>query len=86
VAACIGIWFRIERDFVTLIQRINEADISLTSDYVYLGSNLLISTGSLVAFIGLLGSISVSKENEILLFIVTHLFKHLDSNFLDDIN
>lgn len=70
MAACIGIWFRIERDFTTLIQRIEEADITLTSAYIYMGANLLISIGSIIAVVGLLGSISVSRENDILLFLV----------------
>ena len=71
MAACIGIWFRVERDFITLIQRINEADISITAETIYLGANLLISTGVIVAFVGLLGSISISKENYIMLFTVS---------------
>lgn len=73
VAACIGIWFRIERDFKTLLQRINEADISIDSNVIYLGANLLISTGVIVAFVGLLGSISVTKESETFLFIYSIL-------------
>lgn len=72
-AACIGIWFRIERNFITLIQRIEEADITLTSAYMYLGANLLISIGSIIAVLGLLGSISITKENDILLFLYSGL-------------
>ena len=73
VAACIGIWFRIDRDFTTLIQRIGESDISLKSAEIYLGANLLISVGCIIAFIGLLGSISISKENNFLLFVYAGL-------------
>lgn len=69
-AACIGIWFRVERDFTTLIQRIEESDITLTSASILIGANLLISIGAIIAFVGLLGSISVTKENDILLFSV----------------
>lgn len=69
-AACIGIWFRIERDFTTLIQRIEEADISITAAYMYLGANILISIGCIIAFVGLLGSYSITKENEKLLAVV----------------
>lgn len=69
-AACIGIWFRVERDFRTLVQRLEEAEISFSSEYILVGANLLISIGAIVAFVGLLGSISVSKENEYLLFLV----------------
>ncbi|CAF0765870.1 unnamed protein product [Brachionus calyciflorus] len=72
-AACIGIWFRVERDFTTLIQRIEEADINFTSGYILLGANLLISIGATIAFVGLLGSLSVSKENEKLLFLYSAL-------------
>jgi hypothetical protein len=71
VAACIGIWFRVNRDYITLIDRIEESDISLKSASIFLGADLLISIGALVAFIGLLGSISTSIENEILLFVVS---------------
>ena len=70
VAACIGIWFRVDRDFSTLIQRIEESDITLTSASIYLGANLLISIGAVIAFVGLLGSISTTLENEILLVVV----------------
>jgi ABC-type uncharacterized transport system fused permease/ATPase subunit len=63
----------VERDFTTLIQRIEEADISLTSASIYLGANLLISIGSVVAFVGLLGSISTTKESDIFLFLVSFL-------------
>jgi hypothetical protein len=73
-AACIGIWFRIERDFTTMIHRIEEADISITAAYMYLGANLLISIGCIMAFVGFLGSISLSKENENLLFLVGFAF------------
>jgi len=69
VAACIGIWFRIERNFTTLIQRIEEADISITAAYMYLGANLLISIGCIIAFVGILGSFSITKENERLLVV-----------------
>lgn len=44
-----------------------------------MGANLLISIGAIVAFVGLLGSISVSKENEYLLFLVIFM-NHI--NFL----
>ncbi len=73
VAACIGIWFRIDRDFTTLIQRIGESDISLKSAEIYLGANLLIAVGCTIAFVGLLGSISISKENDIFLFVYAGL-------------
>lgn len=73
VAACIGIWFRIDRDFTTLIQRIGESDISLKSAEIYLGANLLIAVGCTIAFVGLLGSISISKENDIFLFVYAAL-------------
>lgn len=63
-AACIGIWFRVNRNFVTLIQRIEMADIEMKSTSIYLGANLLISIGSIIAVVGLLGSISVTLENE----------------------
>lgn len=63
-AGCIGIWFRVNRDFVTLITRIELADIEMKSGGIYLGANLLISIGSLVAVICLIGSISTTKENE----------------------
>ncbi|RNA30918.1 CD9 antigen [Brachionus plicatilis] len=72
-AACIGIWFRVERDFRTLVQRLEEAEISFSSDYILVGANLLISIGAIIAFVGLLGSISVSKENEKLLFLYSVL-------------
>ena len=71
VAACIGIWFRIDRDLVTLIQRIEESDITMTSASIYLGANLLISIGAIIAFVGILGSISTSKENEQMLVAVS---------------
>ena len=73
VAACIGIWFRINRDFVTLLQRIEQADIELKSESIYLGANLLISIGSIIAVVGLLGSISTTKENEYLLVLYSIL-------------
>ncbi len=72
-AACIGIWFRINRDFVTLLQRIEQADIELKSESIYLGANLLISIGSIIAVVGLLGSISTTKENEYLLVLYSFL-------------
>ena len=71
VAACIGIWFRVNRDFVTLTQRIEESDIELDSTSIYLGANLLISIGAIIAVVGLLGSISTTKENEYLLMLVS---------------
>lgn len=71
VAACIGIWFRVNRNFVTLTQRIEEADIELKSTGIYLGANLLISIGSIIAFVGLLGSLSTTKENEYFLSLVS---------------
>lgn len=81
VAACIGIWFRVNRNFVTLTQRIEEADIELKSTGIYLGANLLISIGSIIALVGLIGSLSTTKENEyflslyaILMFIVFGLY------------
>ena len=74
-AACIGIWFRVNRNFVTLIQRIEESDIEMKSASIYLGANLLISIGSIVAVVGLLGSISTSKENEYLLSVVSFFCK-----------
>jgi hypothetical protein len=69
-AACIGIWFRIERDYITLIQRLDEAEINLSAGNIYLGANLLISIGSIIAFVGILGSFSIIKENKILIIIV----------------
>jgi hypothetical protein len=38
-----------------------------------LGANLLIAVGCTIAFVGLLGSISISKENDIFLFIYAAL-------------
>lgn len=72
-AACIGIWFRVNRNFVTLFQRIEGADIELKSASIYLGANLLISIGSIVAVVGLLGSISLTKENEFFLSLYAFL-------------
>ena len=72
-AACIGIWFRVNRNFVTLIQRIEMADIEMKSASVYLGANLLISIGSIIALVGLLGSISVTLENEYILTLYAFL-------------
>mgnify|MGYP001810780690 CR=1 FL=1 len=76
VSGCLGIWFRVERDFKTLIQRIEESEISMSSASIYIGANLLISIGAIIAIVGLLGAISVAKENEIMLAIVI-LFKFL---------
>lgn len=73
VAACIGIWFRVDRDFSTLIQRIEESDITLTSASIYLGANLLISIGAVIAFVGLLGSIGTTLENVAFLILYSFL-------------
>jgi hypothetical protein len=70
VAACIGIWFRIDRDLTTLIQRIEDSDLSLTAAKIYLGSNVLISVGSMILFIGLIGVFGSVKENEYVLALV----------------
>lgn len=68
-AACFGIWFRVERNITTLIHRIEESDITLTSANIYLGANILISIGAIIAFGAILGSLSITKENYIMIFV-----------------
>ena len=74
VAACVGIWFHIDRDLKTLIQRIEDSDLTLTASKIYLCANLLIAAGAIIAIIGLIGIFGSVKENEYVLLLVSYRF------------
>lgn len=70
-----GIWFRINRDLKTMIQRLDDSDLTLNSTKIYLSADLLIAAGALIALIGLIGVFGSIKENEFVLFLVHNYSK-----------
>jgi hypothetical protein len=70
VAACIGIWLRIDRNMSTLVSRIEVSTITLNADKVYFGTYVMISVGVALTFIGLIGVFGSIRENEYALWLV----------------
>jgi len=73
VAACIGIWLRIDRNMSTLVSRIEVSTITLNADKVYFGTYVMISVGVALTFIGLIGVFGSIRENEYALWLYSFL-------------